>query len=243
MSRIILLIIGIALIVFGFLTLVETDSWTKQIWLDLVVAIFVFVLNYSNFAFIGQSKKDFRARIPSIGILWTYLTLYSVLSIGALILAHLSDWSFSFSFFIQLVLAFGVLVAFFLAFAANQHALEVQHAESTALSSLDQLREVYSGGVGIATRFTHSQPDISKAITKIGDDLRYLSAICGAEAQQLDTETKTEIQHLFGLLGRTNAEDLSLQKPEIDKSLERIQELLRQRKNCKNNSDHKEMFS
>ena len=243
MNRYFLLIIGIVLIWFGFFTLVEVHPWTNQIWLDLFVVIAVFVFIFLNITFIGQRKSDFRFRIASRGILWLSCVLYSILSIGALIKAHEMIWSFSFSLFFQLVLAFGVLIALYAADIADKHAFAVQKGESIAISSLDQLRDTFNNGVGATTRITSSQPEMKKTIDKIGEDLRYFSALSSTEARQLDTEIESEINVLFPLLGRAKVDDLSLQKTDIEDSLDRIRELIRKRKNCRDNSDHKEMFS
>jgi hypothetical protein len=243
MTRFLLLIIGIVLIWFGFFTLVEVHPWTNQTWLDFFVVIAVFVFNFLNITFIGQSKSDFRFRIASRGILWTSCGLYSILSIGALITAHTMNWSFSFSMFFQLVMAFGVLIALSTASLADRNAQNVQKGESIAMSSLDQLRDTFNNGVGPTARITSSHPEIKKTIDKIGEDIRYFSALSGIEARQLDTEIESEIHVLFSSLGRAKADDLGPQKTDIEDSLDRITELIRKRKNCRDNSDHKEMFS
>lgn len=243
MIRFFLLILGIALICFGFFILVEVVPWANQIWLDLFVVNLVFVFIFLNITFIGQSTSDFRYRIASRGILWTSCALYSILSIGALITAHTMNWSFSFSLFSQLVLAFAVLVALSTAFLADQHAHDVQKGENIAMSSLDQLRDIFNENVGETAQITSSHPEIKKTIDKIGEDLRYFSALSCAEACQLDAEIGSEIKVLFSMLGRAKADDLSLQKTDIEASLGRIRELIRRRKNCRNKSDHKEMFS
>jgi len=142
-----------------------------------------------------------------------------------------------------LVLAFGVLIALYAADIADKHAFAVQKGESIAISSLDQLRDTFNNGVGATTRITSSQPEMKKTIDKIGEDLRYFSALSSTEARQLDTEIESEINVLFPLLGRAKVDDLSLQKTDIEDSLDRIRELIRKRKNCRDNSDHKEMFS
>ena len=45
MKRLIFLIVGVALIVFAFVILVNETPWPKQIWLDLCVVILVYGFN------------------------------------------------------------------------------------------------------------------------------------------------------------------------------------------------------
>lgn len=243
MSRYVLLVIGIVLIWFGFFTLVDVRPWTNQIWLDFFVVIAVFVFNFIVITFIGQSKSDFRFRIASRGILWTSCGLYSIVSIAALLAAHAMSWSFSFSLFFQLVLVFGLLLALYMASIADHNAYNVQKDESISISSLDQLRDTFNRGISVTAKLTASNAQMKKTLDGIGEDLRYLSALSGKEARQLDAAIESEIKAFFSMLRGMKTNDLNIRKTDIDDFLDRIRELIRQRKNCKNSIDHKEMFS
>ena len=241
MNRIILLIAGIAIIGLGFISLVEVSPWPKQIWLNLVVTVLVFVINFSNIMLIGQSIQQFRDRIPSLGILWTVDVLYSFTAIGGLLVAYQQHWSYSLSLIVQLSLVFGVIVVLSLAIKANLHAIEIQRSEAITLSSLDEIRSTFATGSVVALRLTVAYPDLHQDITCIGENLRYLSAIPTKAAHELETQIQAELQNLFETLKRATNPDLDLQKAAVQDSLTRAKDLIQQRKVCCNTDDSRGM--
>ena len=242
MNRLILLISGIALIGFGFISLVNINPWPKQIWLDLVVALLVFAMNFANITWVSQSVSKFRARIPSLGILWTFNGLYSLSAIACLFAAHREHWSYSLSLVIQLSLVFGAIVAFSLASRANQYALNVQHSEAISLSSLDQLRSVFASGSPSVLRFCTANPQILQAITSIGDDLRYLSASQGQIVHELEKQLQDELQNLFEIFKSATSSDINPLIPSVQNAIIRIKDLMQKRKAYCNTADSKEML-
>jgi hypothetical protein len=232
--------LGIALIALGFYLVVDVHPWAAMIWLDLVVIICVFLGYFSNTFLLGQSRQVFGRTIPSIGMRWTIVSWYSTLAILGIIFAHWLHLDFKFAILYQLALAFGVLLSSQIAQSANTHTVAIQRNEAQGLSSLDTIRNLFDVNSGRILALAGSMPAVAKDFAKLQEDLRFLSASSQSMALDYDAKILQESFALFQVLDLANS---GTQNDQLHTGINRIKELVRQRKNIKQQGDYKEFMS
>ena len=237
MKRLIGLLVGIIVIVTGFRLIVTVNPWPEQIWLDMVVIILVFSSNYFNMGHIWKTVPAFRKVIPSLGIFWFSAGIYTVLSLSILFCAHAAVFPFNISLYIQLVLLLLLIAGYTSGYLAGVKAAGVGQGENRAFASIDGLRSFFTEEYSSIAVLGQGYPELRKYIERIGEDLKYLCPLDTKAALELDGKILSEMKVLFGVLGNVRAGDGGLPADQIRASADRIGDLIRIRKECRNDFD------
>lgn len=242
MKRFYVLIIGIIIIVVGFVNFVHITPWPKQSWIDLITVILVYTACCTAGFRLWQTVPQFQNKIPSFGILWFSIATYSFCSLAALVVAHFAVWDFSLSLIVQLSIVFIFSVFVLAAFKADDKAKNIKRTENKTLGAIDELRSLYTKELSAAAILEPKHKELRKEIEKIGEDLRYISAIPGKNAGDLEDKIYAELKNLFNILKNIDNTESAVQLQQIKISVKLIRDLIRIRKECKNNQDLQEMI-
>ena len=172
---IVLHLVGIALLVFGFFLLVPSELRTHSAWLGLVIVCFVLSINFPPFAIVRLSLGDFNAKIPALGLLELCDIFYSSLALGLVFCGVVYSLPFRIQLVGQMVLLFAIATAVSIAWWSSAHAVEVSEEECSNRSGLEDLKAAISQCESELLTKAPNRNREHQLLLRLKEDVRYLS--------------------------------------------------------------------
>jgi hypothetical protein len=233
MHRLVLLVIlGVALIVTGFLLLVPLP-WSPTVWLNLVVLNLVFLVNLAFLRVAVRGVGGFEQHVATLGFSWATRGIYTLLALGAMVTVWRLHLDFNVAALAQLTLVFGLVVRAVLMGVIRDNQTSVFASEEPARQSLDELRSLAGALQGPVGQLGATFTDAQKAFAAVQDDLRYLSAIDSAEARQLEGDLQAALAGLQATVRDARLGPQAVVTANFDRQFTEIKEIIRRRKNCR----------
>lgn len=200
--------IGIGLILFGFLLLVPDGSRSSLAYLDLAVVIGVFSMSFPLASMWWAREDAFESRIPALSVYWFINGIYAFLALGGLVSLGFLQVSFRFQMLYQLVLLFGVCMAFGMAWWSSGHASQVAEQESTRKAGLTELRAVLAQVEDAFGLLGPGWNQERERIRKLREDARFLTPSNKERELGLEASLDQELKAIRILLGAPELQNL-----------------------------------
>jgi hypothetical protein len=171
----VLYILGICLLLFGFMFLVPQEYRGNVAWLDFVVVCVLFSVNFPFIATLRLRGATFSEKIPGLAILLWADPIFCLLALGVIYWGFISHAGFRIQLVSQLVLLFSSSVVVAIGWMASKHVSEVASEEEMTGASLKNLKMAISrcevAMVGQEPTWNHEY----ELFRKLKEDARYLS--------------------------------------------------------------------
>ena len=223
--------IGIGLILLGFLLLVPDGARSQVAYLNLAVIVGVYSLSFPLGTLWWARDSSFESEIPALSVFWFVNGAYTFLALGGLVLMGLQQVSFRFQLLYQLVLFFGVGMAFGMAWWSSGHASQVAVQESSQKAGLTELRALFAqveDAFGLVGSGWNQELD---RLRKLREDARFLSPSTKERELGLEASLDQELKGIRILLG---AQDLQNQRADLVARLDKCHALMSMRKQANN---------
>lgn len=227
----VLYVVGIGLTLLGFILLVPEGARSPLAYLDLAVIVGVFSLSFPLATLWWARKGSFESRIPALSVFWFVNGSYVFLALGGLVFMGLQQVPFRFQLLYQLVLLFGVAMAFGMAWWSSGHASQVSVQESAQKAGLTELRAVL---VQVDDAFGLVGPGWNQErerIRNLREDARFLAPSTKERDLGLESSLGEELEGIRILLGAT---ELQHQRADLVSRLDRCHALMSMRKQANN---------
>jgi hypothetical protein len=182
-----LALVGLGLIVIGFLMAVPPASRTAVAFLDLVVLSLVYLVILFTLPLHWPSTEAFSREIPGLGVLWGLEGLYMSLAIGGIWYGW-AGMPFRLQLWYHLAVNFAFLIALTIAGRASEYAEKVATVEQRRRDSLQGVKAAMADCEGAFLRLGDTWTSEYSAFQRIKDDVRYLSPCDAVNAVSLDLE-------------------------------------------------------
>ena len=185
--KIFLVIVGLAIIIAGFLSFGEH---TQAKYLCMVVTSVIYFL-WIGQAFIPWLNRNDRAdrEIGSIGVQWYGLFLYTVAAIAAMVITNIMvEVSFGVQTVIHMILLFLLLGILILGKGVEDQVATVHEKEAVLTEARDVIKTGLNGLRRKLSIKADLPPWILERVATMEDEARYISPNNTQRAQDLDSE-------------------------------------------------------
>lgn len=223
--------IGLGLILLGFMLLVPEGARGPLAYLNLGVIAGVFSLSFPLASLWWARARSFESRIPALSIYWSIAGTYGVLALGGLVFMGLQQVPYQFQLLYQLILIFGVGLAFGFASWSSGHASQVALQESAKKAGLTELRTMLAqveDAFGMVGPGWHQERE---RVRVLREDARYLAPSDTERERGLETKLGQELNGIRILLG---APELQNQRADLAARIEACHALMSMRKQVNN---------
>jgi len=192
---VLLFIFGEALIIICFLYFGR--NFTQNILtLNIIVTSVIYLLYFSDIILPVSNFKDRSQRtIASIGIMWFFNHLYTILAIAGMIIFNtVYPINVSTQVIIHGILLFTLFLGFYFALSASQKVYDVFTAEEQNRSRLEEMKKI-TGDIQIRLDQLNDVPSaITDRISLLYENLRFISPNNKNEAVELELNFTKEIR-------------------------------------------------
>jgi len=188
LSTTVLALVGLGLIVIGFLIAVPPAYRTAVAFLDLVVLSLVYLVILFTFVIDWPSTEAFSREIPALGVLWGLEVPYLCLAVGCIWYGWVAGIPFRFQLWYHLAVNFAFLIALTIAGRASEYAEKVATVEQRRTDSLQTVKGAISECDAAFSRLGGEWASEYSIFRRIKDDVRYLSPCDAVNAVSLDLE-------------------------------------------------------
>jgi hypothetical protein len=171
----VLYVLGISLLLFGFMFLVPQEYRGDVAWLDFVVVCVLFSVNFPFIATLRLRGANFSEKIPGLAILLWADPIYCLLALGVIYWGFISHAGFRVQLVSQLALLFGSSVVVAIGWMASTHVSEVASEEETTGASLKNLKAAISRCEMAMVRLEPTWSHEYELVRELKEDARYLS--------------------------------------------------------------------
>ncbi len=226
----IVLLFGIALIFTGFFLLTKDENRNNIFWLNLVLACFIYFLNFVTIFGLLGIYLDFNHQIAGLGIRLISVRLYSLFSIALAVFCYTYPVDFKYQLYLQLLTLFFLAIAYFLSQISTDKAISVALEQENLSKGKQEILSLISQMEMLFTKDPTKWLDFKMRIEILKEEVRYLSPSNNSFAIELDQQMVTELNKLYELL-RDGGDDEKV----ANLHLLRCKELTKQRKKTYSN--------
>jgi len=219
----VLYVVGIGLLVLGFMLLVPPGSRNDVAWLDFIVVCIIYSINFPVIATWRLRGRNFSQKIPGIAILLVADPIYVVLALGVAVCGLVYGLSFRLQLVLQLALIFGSVVVVAVGWMASVRVKEVADEEQSKLESLQRLKQSL---VLCEVAMASLEPVWNRErmlVRKLKEDSRYLSPCAEAAVTSHEEEMIALLQDIC-LLVESN--DPIRLKSDLHSQIEKCERLM-----------------
>jgi len=201
-----ILFAGWGLIVTGFFLLIPEVDRNDVFWLNISVVSVVFLVNYINFFGLFGLHLNFDSQVASLGIRWSFIRLYSIMAILAIVFCWYYKVEFRYQSYIQLFVGFFLLLTIFLAQLSSEKSSSVAIEQEDNRAGKTEILRLIQEFDRMFSSNTDSWQTEKQAIDRLKENVRYLSPSNDKSARNLDKEIVVTLQKAYNCLGGTDAE-------------------------------------
>ena len=190
-----LFIFGEALIIICFLYFGRNFP-QNILTLNIIVSSVIYLLYFSEIILpIGNFKDRSQRTIGSIGILWFFNNLYTILAIAGMIIFNaVYAINFNTQVIIHGILLFSLFLGFYFALSASQKVHDIFTAEDQNRSRLEEMKKI-TGNIQIRlAQLKDVPPAVTDRITALHENLRFISPNNQKDAVDLELNFTREIR-------------------------------------------------
>jgi hypothetical protein len=224
----VLYFVGIALLIFGFLTLVPAQLRANAAWLDFTVICIIYTINFPLFALWRTGSKSFTERIPQLSVFLFADPIYCSLALGIAYWGFVSQAPYRLQLIGQLALFFVASVLATVGWYGSEHVRSVAIEEAGTRSSLQRLKTSIAKCEVSLTGLNSEWERPRLRIVKIKEDARYLSPSSDPSLVDFEDELASAADEITRLAGTHNSTDMKSQIPPLLDRCEAVMSLRRQ---------------
>ena len=186
---ILLLIIGEALIIIGFLYFGKGVN-PKILSLNIVISSIIYLLFYIDmfFPFVDFSDKS-QKTVGSLGLRWFVTIFYLLVAIAVmLVFYYVKPISLNAQIIIHSILFFLLLLGLYFAISASAKVQEVYEKEEEVRDYLTEMKNVTKEVQRSLDQLNNIPSNIISKIEKLQEDIRYISPSNNQEAHSLEAD-------------------------------------------------------
>lgn len=220
--------VGLALLAFGFMTLVPVQYRASTAWLDFAVVCGIYTINFPLFALWRTGSGTFTERIPLLSVFLFADPIYCLLALGIIYRGFVYQTPFRFQLVGQLALFFVACVVATVGWYGSEHVHSVAVEEESLKSSLQGLKSAIAKCEVSLTGLDSEWERPRLRIVKIKEEARYLSPSSDPSLIGFEDELVSAVNEITRLTGTHNATDMNSQIPPLLDRCEAMMSLRRQ---------------
>ena len=205
--RVVLFVIGLAILVTALFLLLPYRTINGSAALFTTVdAIVLYAVIFAPLLMDWDKDTLAVGKVASMGIVWRAIVPYTVVTLMVLYYTNSMPYPpLKLLLVVQLVAAFGLAIALYLARETEAHISDVAHEELAVRSSVTRLRTMADQLVTAAAYLDPQEGGTAKELVtlvdRIAEELRYTTPVHTEEALALERHIATNIDELTARLG------------------------------------------
>jgi|ERR1039457_3631531 hypothetical protein len=222
-----LYLLGIALLLFGFLALIPDGYRNNTAWLDFFVVIIMYSVNFPIVATWRFRGENFSEKIPGVAILLWADPIYCLLALGIIYSGVIYRLAFRVQLFFQLSAVFGSLIVVAISWMASGRVRAVSGEEHHKRDTLQQLKDAISrcdARMATLGPMWHRERELCH---KLREDARFLSPCVESTAISYEEEMVVHLDDICKLL---DSDDPNRIKPDLDSQIAKCGTIMALRK-------------
>lgn len=193
--RTLLFLFGLALILLAYVLLgASAEKTPAMIYMWCVIPIMYLIL-FCPLFFSHITTKNFSGKIPTFPVVWISIITFLATSLVLILLVQKQILNYKYGILFHAVMLFLFFINVYFAYFSSEHIHSVAAQESQISNQLDAIKKLIRVVDLKAANLPDSFDVCKKMLSKIADEVQYLSPINSSEAAKQENRILTAISN------------------------------------------------